>query len=145
MTDANRQQVKQMFDEKLQGNVTALLFHAQEPGQEEPYTDAAREILTELSGLSGGRITFREIRAAEAPEQMKAYGITELPALAFESAPGSEKRVLFYGAPVGYEFMVLLEDLIDLSRGEVRLTDSVRAEIAAINTEIKIQVFTTPT
>jgi len=51
----------------------------------------------------------------------------------------------FYGIPSGYEFTSLIEDIVDVSRGEAELTDDTRAILARITEPVHLQVFVTPT
>jgi len=51
----------------------------------------------------------------------------------------------FYGAPSGYEFTALIDDIIDASRGETRLKQKTKEFIRSIEKNIDIKVFVTPT
>lgn len=140
MTDNVRQKVRQMFETQLAGPLSILVFFE---GDDE-YTAATREVVTELAALSDGKITFTEVPVTEKADQAKAYGIDKTPALAFLDAQGNDQRFRFFGAPVGYAFMSLLDDIIDVSKGETRLTEKGREQIKAIAEDVVIQVFSTP-
>lgn len=142
ISDQNKKQVKELFDAQLQGPVEALLFYVD---PDEQYTAATREILTELAALSGGRLTVRELSLEKDAEEAAAHKVEQIPAIILQGEGGAERQAHFYGAPLGYEFMVLLEDLVDLSRGETRLADPTRQQVQAIADDVTIQVFTTPT
>ena len=60
---------------------------------------------------------------------------------------GEEKEygVKYYGIPSGYEFQSLVEDIIDISRGEIDLPKSIKEKIENIDKDIEILVFVTPT
>jgi len=61
-------------------------------------------------------------------------------------AEGEEKaRVRFFGIPSGYEFGSLIEDIVDMSRGETSLSPESKQKLAALTSDIHIQVFVTPT
>jgi hypothetical protein len=64
-----------------------------------------------------------------------------------ESPPGPSHAgaVRFFGLPSGYEFMTLIEDLVDLSTGSTRLSDATRQAAADIKSPVHLQVFVTPT
>lgn len=141
LSDAHKQKVKEIFDAQLKGPVEVLLFHV-EP--DEQYTAASREIVTELAGLADGKVTLRELPLEQNQAEAARYGVEQVPAMVLVGEGGSETRAVFYGAPVGYEFMVLLEDLVDVSAGTTRLTDGARQQIQSIEQEVTIQVFTTP-
>lgn len=134
-------QVQKMFDAQLSGGVEVLLFYT---GTAEQHTAATRELVTELASASSGRIQLRELSVAEHPDEVRQYGIEQTPAMVLLGEGGVDTRIRFYGAPVGYEFMVLLEDLIDVSAGKTRLSETARQQIQAIDQAVTIQVFTTP-
>jgi len=56
-----------------------------------------------------------------------------------------EYGIRFFGVPSGYEFMTLVDDIIDVSRRTSRLNPSVKKKVQAINEPVHIQVFVTPT
>jgi hypothetical protein len=72
---------------------------------------------------------------------------TEVPAGAQATAPPSPGTgaVRFFGLPSGYEFMTLVEDLVDLSAGHTRLASATRQAVAAFTAPVHLQVFVTPT
>jgi hypothetical protein len=59
--------------------------------------------------------------------------------------PSRSGLVRFFGLPSGYEFMTLLEDLVDLSAGSTRLSDTTRQAVAELSVPVHLQVFVTPT
>jgi len=143
MNDATRLKVRQMFEAQLKSTVEVLFFHAQAAAGDEQYTDATREILTDLSTLADGRIVLRDLHILEHADLAQTYGIDKTPALVFLDGTGRDPGVRFFGAPVGYEFMALLEDLIDISQGQTRLSEAIRSQIKAIDQDVRIQVFST--
>jgi len=134
-----------MFDAQLAGPVQVLLFHVDGDEQTTQFTEAAREILTDLAALSNGKITLRDLNLSEHGELAKSYQIEEVPSMVLLGDGDRDSRMRFYGAPLGYEFMVLLDDLIDVSGGKTRLSEPTRQRIQAIQQPVTIQVYTTPT
>lgn len=53
--------------------------------------------------------------------------------------------VKFYGIPSGYEFTTLIQDILEVSKGETGLSEESKKEIAKIDKPLHIQVFVTPT
>lgn len=141
MNDATRQKVRQVFESQLSRPVEILLFH---PGGSDEYTAATREILSEMVNLSDGRLKVQNLPAAEHTDLAASYQVDKFPALVFLDEAGSDQRLRFYGAPVGYEFMSLLDDIVDVSRGETRLSPAARDQVKAIRQDMVIQVFSTP-
>lgn len=139
MTEANKNQVRAYF-ERLQRPVKAILVA--EPGGGNPYVDATRELMSELTELTD-KLSFEEY-AAGTPEAGR-YALDRLPALLLLDPEGRDRGVRFYGAPLGREFMPLLEDIADLSNGTDDLSAQGRAAIKAIAQDVVLEVFTTPT
>lgn len=54
-------------------------------------------------------------------------------------------RVAFVGLPMGYEFPTLVEALRDASVGASALGEELRAQIAGLRTDRRLEVFTAPT
>lgn len=142
LSDAQRRQVKELFDAHLQDPVQVLFFYADATEQ---FTAAMLEILNEMERLSGGRITSVSKGGREAQAEAAGYQVDRAPALVLLDRDGNDTRIRFYGATVGYEFMVFLEDLIDVSRGTTRLSEEARRQIQAIDQDVVIQVFSTAT
>jgi alkyl hydroperoxide reductase subunit AhpF len=144
LSDAQKLKVKQMFEGQLQGPVQVVLFH--DGDTENQWVAATREIIAGLAEVSEGRLTLREVNAAAEVEEAGRFGVAPalIPALAMLDGQGKDQGFRFYGAPAGYEFMALLDDVIDVSRGQTRLSDAARSQIRGIDQEVVIQVFSTP-
>ncbi len=54
-------------------------------------------------------------------------------------------RVRFFGLPAGYEFATLVEDLVDVGRGQTGLADESRQQLRSIRSPVSIRVLVTPT
>lgn len=145
MNDATRKKVRDIFAKELQDSLEIMLFHDQGAGDQEQFTDATREIIGELAALADGKVSVRDLAIQENAELVQQYGVDKFPALVFLDGQGRDRGMRFYGAPVGYEFMALLEDIVDLSKDLTRLSDAVRDQIKAIQKPVVIQVFSTPT
>lgn len=145
MNDATRSKVRDLFQKELTDSLEILLFRSDSEGPEGEYTAATLEILTELAALSDGKLGYREVAVAEEKDLAKQHEINMTPALVFLDADGRDQGFRFYGAPVGYEFMALLEDIVDVSRRQPRLSEAARGQVAAIDQPLLIQVFSTPT
>jgi len=53
--------------------------------------------------------------------------------------------VRFFGIPSGYEFTSLVEDIVDVSRGQTSLSAQTLELLAKLTEPVHIQVFVTPT
>ena len=55
------------------------------------------------------------------------------------------ERARFFGAPAGYEFTTLLEDILEVGGGGSQLSEENRTAVAGLEGDVHIQVFVTPT
>jgi len=53
--------------------------------------------------------------------------------------------IRYYGMPAGYEFPVIVDDIIDVSRGATSLPDSVKKRLSEIKKPVHLQIFVSPT
>ena len=53
--------------------------------------------------------------------------------------------VRFYGAPAGYEFGSLIEAILDVSSGSSLLSEETKQALAALERDVRVRVFSTPT
>ncbi|MEO0092696.1 MAG: thioredoxin family protein [candidate division WOR-3 bacterium] len=100
------------------------------------------ELLQELTNLSD-KLELKVYDILKDQAVAKQFEIDKVPAIVLEGE--RIYGIRFFGIPSGYEFAVLLEDLVDVSRG---VTDLALETITQLNTLIRrihIQVFTTPT
>lgn len=142
LSAAQRRQAKELFAEHLPAPVQVLFFYADAYA---PSTAAARALFDELVPLSDGKIRVKAMTGPEGRAEAARYRVEQAPALVLLDEGGRDARIRFYGAPLGYELMVLLEDLIDVSRGATRLSAPARALIRAIDADMVIRVFSSPT
>ncbi len=76
-------------------------------------------------------------------QEAENAGVDHIPAFTLEGA--AKGKVRFFGIPSGYEFATLIEDIVDVSRGETDLQPKTKEALAALTEDVRIQVFTTPT
>ena len=145
-----REQIGQMFEE-LDAPVR-LIFFTRRPsppvspgGPEDDCPSCADEeqLLTELSELSD-KLSLEVHEVGSEPRLAEEVGIERVPALIVRG-PDTPGTLRFFGLPAGYEFSTLVADIVDVSRGNVELSDKTRAELAALEEPVHIQVFVTPT
>lgn len=102
----------------------------------------AREMLQELAGLSE-LISLRIHYFEDNPPEKAQFGVERIPGIVLRNQPGA--MVKFYGIPGGTEFPMFIECLIDLSRGEVLLSEESATSLAGLEHDISLKVFVTPT
>ena len=108
-----------------------------------------RRILDELPALSD-KIAIEEVNFILDKDQAAQYAVDRVPAIAVLGATGSgeanqDSRIRFLGTPSGYEFISLVQAIRLVGGAGSLLTDENRRRIAAVDTPVTLQVFTTPT
>jgi len=106
-----------------------------------------RQIVEEVAALSD-RITAEIYNLVTDKAVADRYGVDKIPAIAILRVEGGQDRdygIRFYGIPSGYEFTSLIEDILDVSRGESGLQARTRQAVAGISSPVHLQVFVTPT
>ncbi|MDD8020379.1 MAG: thioredoxin family protein [Acidobacteriota bacterium] len=106
------------------------------------YCQETRQLLEELSGLSD-KIKLSVYDIIKEAGQAAKLGIDKVPAMAI--IKGKDTGIRFFGVPSGYEFMSLLEALVDTSRGQTELSPETKEALKKLNREVNIQIFVTPT
>jgi len=101
-----------------------------------------QQILEEVAGLSE-KVTLEVYNFVTDKEVADSYGIDKIPATIVMSEV--DYGIRFFGIPSGYEFNSLIEDIVDVSRGVTSLSAETLEAVAAIEDDVHIQVFITPT
>lgn len=145
--DQDRDFLKDKFSEEMQDDVTIVAFTRtaegeQTAGLECEFCNETQQIVEELADLSDKiRVDRREFSTEDAAA--KSMGVDKLPALVIEGPP--EGAVKYFGIPGGFEFSSLVEDIVDVSRGQTDLSDEAKEKVRGIDRDTHIQVFVTPT
>lgn len=77
-------------------------------------------------------------------EKADALGIDKIPAIAILEGD-KDFGIRYYGIPSGYEFASLLEDIKMVGTGQVDLSEDIIERIKAIDQDVHLQVYVTPT
>lgn len=137
----DRKVVQERFS-SLSHDVT-LQFFTQTIGAPEGVI-VAKQILDEVVGLHD-RLALKEINFVLDREEATRFGIEDVPAIAVLK-DGQDTRMRFLGAPVGYEFMSLIEAIALAGSDGSGLSEESRALVAAhVTSPTTIKVFSTPT
>lgn len=98
----------------------------------------ARELCEELLSLEPRLgLTVHDFQSERTVARRS--GVTGIPALVPVADGGP--RVRFLGVPLGHEFPVLLEDLVDVGTGTSRLSPPTLAELREVHRPLHIRVF----
>jgi glutaredoxin-like protein len=106
------------------------------------YCRETEQLLREVSELSD-KIRLEVYNFQLDREKVAQYTVDKIPATVVEGA--KDHGIRFYGIPLGYEFISLLEAIQDVSRGTTTLRPETRVALAEIHQPVHLQVFTTPT
>ncbi len=147
ISEKDQQTLRDLFGKRLQQDVTVTYFTQHDsvlsvPGHECAYCRETRELLEDLDGLSDKlHLEVKDFVADEAEAQK--LGVTRIPAIILSGQ--NKGTVRFFGVPAGYEFSTLVEDLMTVSSSEPDLLDSTKQALEALQQDLHIQVFVTPT
>jgi glutaredoxin-like protein len=133
-----RELVKQVRIDFFTQKESTLFVPGHQPCQ---YCKPARQMLEEVAALSD-LISLRQHTIDEDRETFNRYGVDKIPAVVLPAGDG--RWLKYYGFPGGQEFLTLVETIVDLSRGERLLADSVRKRLRKLKKDVLIQVFVTP-
>ena len=114
-----------------------------------------RQIVEEIAELSD-RISVEVYNFVTDKAIADLYSVDKIPAIAIlreadgggtgkDKVEDTDYGIRFYGIPSGYEFSSIIEDIVDVSRGESGLQPKTKEALAAITEPVHFQVFVTPT
>jgi alkyl hydroperoxide reductase subunit AhpF len=118
--------LKKQF-EKLNGDVELIVFMQE---FECSFCEEARGLVLEIGTLSP-KISTKVYDLVKEEELAKKYNIKKIPATAIIGK--SDYGIRYYGVPAGYELPIIVDDIIDISRGSTMLSDNVKKKLAEIN------------
>ncbi len=138
LSDKDATTLKELF--KNMRDPVRLVFFSQTFACQ--YCKETKMILQEVADLSEN-ITIEEYNLVTDAEAAKAYGIEMIPAIAVIG--NKDYGIRFLGIPSGYEFTSLVEDIMDVSKGEAKLEKETLDFCANLDQDVDIKVFITPT
>lgn len=106
-----------------------------------------RQIVEEIASLSD-KISTEIYNFVTDKATAEIYDVDKIPAIAVlrvEDGEDKDYGIRFYGIPSGYEFTTVIEDIVDVSRGDSGLQPKSRETVAGLTEPVHFQVFVTPT
>jgi glutaredoxin-like protein len=100
-----------------------------------------QKLLEEVAALSG-KLALEVHNFPMERERAAVYGIERVPATVIEGTKDHGIRI--YGLPVGFEFAVLLQSMVNVSRGESGLDPDAQRALTHLQAPVRVQVFSTP-
>lgn len=138
LSEKDKKAVQQRLEALV--NPVKVIYFTQE--LECNYCRETRTLLQELAELSD-KIEYQVFNFQTDKKIVEQYGIDKIPATVIAGA--KDYGIRFYGIPSGYEFASLLEAILMVSKGQSELSEATRKQLGAIDQEVHIQVFVTPT
>ncbi|MEJ2734123.1 MAG: thioredoxin family protein [Anaerolineae bacterium] len=132
------------FEANLVNPVKLVMFTQEVECQ---FCTETRQIVEEIAGLSDD-ISAEIYNFVTDKATADLYDIDKIPAIAILRVEDGEDRdygIRFYGIPSGYEFTSVIEDILDVSRGESGLQPKSKETVAGLTEPVHFQVFVTPT
>jgi glutaredoxin-like protein len=104
--------------------------------------EMTRTMLEEVSGLSE-KLSLEVHDFVAKADLAKKYGVDKIPATVVSG--DKDYGIRFYGVPAGYEFNVLIEDIMDVGKRDPGLSNEVMTELAKVDKPVHMQVLISPT
>ena len=134
-------EIKKLLYSKLTNDVNIIIFTSKDKSKC-MYCKEAVALLKELSVLNS-KLKVTEYDVVENLKEAKFMGIDKVPAIILGGK--TIYNLYYFGIPTGYEFASLIEDIIDVSTGQTRLSDATKKALKKFNNPIDIKIFVTPT
>jgi len=138
LKEKDREKLTGIFKE-LKEDVKIMLFTQE---MECMHCEVTRTLLEEISGISEKLSLTVHDFVTEAYLARK-YGVDKIPATIVSG--DRDYGIRFYGVPSGYEFNVLIEDILYVGKRDPELDENVMVELAKIDQPVHIQVLISPT
>ena len=139
ISDKDKDFITETFADRLRSDVTVLFFTQE---HECMYCRETRGFVEELTALSD-KLHLETYDLVNDAEVAAAHGIDKIPAIKLIGE--TDHGVRFFGMPMGYEFTVIVEDIIDVSWGTSNMDPETMGNILPIEDKTHIQVFVSPT
>ncbi len=114
-----------------------------------PESEEVRRLVEELGTLDP-RLIVESKNFILDEEAARSLNVHRIPAVAIlragaEDAPDIDYGVRFFGLPMQYDFGVLIDGIVDVSKGESGLGAATLEALASLQKPVHLQVFSTPT
>jgi len=138
ISEKDKETIRKKFEE-IKNSVKLINFTQQ---IECEYYEDTRKIMEEISKLSD-KISLEIYNFQLDKQKAEVYKIDKILATIIFCL--KDYGIRYYGIPAGYEFTSLIEDIIDVSKGEPGLSQETIDKLNQIQKDVHLQVFVTPT
>jgi len=139
LQDKDKKVIETHFQEELVNPVRLVNFTQ---ALECEFCAETRQLAEEVAALSD-KIELEVYNFAIDKDKVTEYDVDKIPAIAVVGE--KDYGIRYYGIPSGYEFSSLIEDIVDVSKGEGELLPATTEALAGIAQPLHFQVFVTPT
>jgi glutaredoxin-like protein len=101
-----------------------------------------KELMLELGTLSK-KIHVNVYDFVKNGDEALKYKIKKIPAVAIVGK--IDYGIRYYGVSAGYELPILIDTIIDISKGKTSLSDALKTRLTEIKKPVHLQVFVSPT
>lgn len=101
-----------------------------------------KDLMLELGTLSK-KVRVKVYDFVKDGDEVLKYNIKKIPAVAIVAK--TDCGIRYYGVPEGYELPVLIDTIIDVSKGKTSLSETIKTRLAEITKPVHLQVFVSPT
>ncbi|WP_053959096.1 hypothetical protein [Sulfobacillus thermosulfidooxidans] len=140
LNERDRQTLAEMFrDLKFPVHLDLFL----DPDQD--WSQHTHGILTEVVSLMPDLLHLEVYDFHKNQLLAALYGVEHVPTLILRDKNEDDTGIRILGIPSGYEFAVLIEDILDVSVGRSRLSEKTMNYVRNLEHDVLLQVFVTPT
>lgn len=132
----------QEFEKHLKNDIDLVIFTSE--SSDCKYCKETVELGEEVAEINK-KIHLVKYDFEKSKDEAKAFGVEKFPATIVTRHGEKDGRVKYYGIPSGYEFGSLIEDMKNVSNGEVEVSSKAMEIINKIDRPISIKVYVTPT
>jgi alkyl hydroperoxide reductase subunit AhpF len=116
---------------------------------EHPESEEVKRLVEEVAALDS-RLTVESKNFIIDGEAASALKVHHVPGIAFlrkgaDGVADIDYGVRFFGLPMQYDFGVVIDAIVAVSRGESGLDDATVQALQSLKDPVHLQVFTTPT
>lgn len=149
LSTAIRDDLRKRFEE-LDSEVTLVLFdhgpEADNPADQTcEFCPEAISLAGELAELSEKITVEVHDLADQSDTAASVYHVDRAPAWVLLGPGRADFGIRFFGIPSGYEFSTIVADVVQLSKGAPDLSSDTIHQLAALDSEVVMRVFVTPT
>lgn len=144
ISDKDAEYLRGEFEANLVNPVKLVVFTQEFECQ---FCAETRQIIEEIAGLSD-KVSAEVYDFVADKATADLYSVDKIPAivvLRVEDGMDRDYGIRFYGIPSGYEFTSVIEDIVDVSKGDSGLQPNSKEAVAGLTEPVHFQVFVTPT